>query len=188
MFVVWYVCHFSFWIRTSWRVVSFRSLLAHNRWIHPASGRIYSYSYKAPKVHGKDDITGEDLVQRPDDNPDKVRTRLEAYEEVSNIQKACVGIPQLIVYILIVSTFSFHNNNRWHHLWSIIMIKWEFWNPFMELWVMWFIQTWSNGSPNDFTKWHCFAFTCCVCVCVADYLVQAPSYTQNCCKIVKLDC
>jgi nucleoside-triphosphate--adenylate kinase len=55
-----------------------------DRWIHPASGRIYSYSYKAPKVHGKDDITGEDLVQRPDDNPDKVRTRLEAYEEVTS--------------------------------------------------------------------------------------------------------
>ena len=53
-----------------------------DRWIHPASGRIYSYSYKPPKVHGKDDITGEDLVQRPDDNPDKVRTRLDAYEEV----------------------------------------------------------------------------------------------------------
>jgi adenylate kinase family enzyme len=63
------------------------------RWIHPASGRIYSYSYKAPKVYGKDDITGEDLIQRPDDNPDKVRNRLEAYEEVRN-PNAFVGIQQ----------------------------------------------------------------------------------------------
>lgn len=55
-----------------------------DRWIHPASGRIYSYSYKPPKLHGKDDITGEDLVQRPDDQPDKVRARLEQYDEVTS--------------------------------------------------------------------------------------------------------
>lgn len=53
------------------------------RWIHPASGRIYSYSYKPPKVEGKDDETGEPLVQRPDDQPDKVRARLQQYDEVS---------------------------------------------------------------------------------------------------------
>lgn len=52
------------------------------RWIHPASGRIYSYSYKPPKVPGLDDVTGEELVQRPDDQPDKVRCRLDAYDEV----------------------------------------------------------------------------------------------------------
>jgi adenylate kinase family enzyme len=52
------------------------------RWIHPASGRIYSYSYKPPKTPGVDDVTGEELVQRPDDQPDKVRNRLEAYDEV----------------------------------------------------------------------------------------------------------
>jgi len=54
-----------------------------DRWIHPASGRIYSYSYKPPKVHGKDDVTGEDLVQRPDDEPEKVRARLQQYDEVT---------------------------------------------------------------------------------------------------------
>ncbi|CAJ1954332.1 unnamed protein product [Cylindrotheca closterium] len=54
-----------------------------DRWIHPASGRIYSYSYKPPKVHGKDDETGEDLVQRPDDQPDKVRARLSLYDEAT---------------------------------------------------------------------------------------------------------
>jgi adenylate kinase family enzyme len=52
------------------------------RWIHPASGRVYSYSYKPPKVHGKDDITGEDLVQRDDDKPESVRRRLAAYDKV----------------------------------------------------------------------------------------------------------
>lgn len=53
-----------------------------DRWIHPASGRIYSYAYKPPKVEGLDDITGEPLVQREDDKPESVRTRLEAYDQV----------------------------------------------------------------------------------------------------------
>jgi len=54
-----------------------------DRWIHPASGRIYSYSYKPPKVEGLDDETGEPLVQRPDDQPEKVRARLQQYDEVT---------------------------------------------------------------------------------------------------------
>jgi nucleoside-triphosphate--adenylate kinase len=54
-----------------------------DRWIHPASGRIYSYSYKPPKVAGKDDITGEPLVQRDDDRPESVRKRLQAYDQVT---------------------------------------------------------------------------------------------------------
>jgi hypothetical protein len=53
------------------------------RWIHPASGRVYNYSYNPPKVRGKDDETGEDLVQRDDDKPLTVRKRLDAYDEVS---------------------------------------------------------------------------------------------------------
>lgn len=53
-----------------------------DRWIHPASGRLYSYSYKPPKTIGVDDITGEPLVQREDDKPNSVRTRLAAYDKV----------------------------------------------------------------------------------------------------------
>jgi nucleoside-triphosphate--adenylate kinase len=56
-----------------------------DRWIHPASGRIYSYSYKPPKVVGKDDVTGEPLVQRDDDKPESVRTRLAAYDKVNTL-------------------------------------------------------------------------------------------------------
>ena len=52
------------------------------RWIHPASGRVYAYSYKPPKVKGKDDVTGEPLVQREDDKPECVRKRLHSYDEV----------------------------------------------------------------------------------------------------------
>lgn len=54
-----------------------------DRWIHPASGRVYSYSYKPPKKVGLDDITGEPLVQRNDDKPESVRTRLEAYDKMT---------------------------------------------------------------------------------------------------------
>lgn len=52
-----------------------------DRWIHEPSGRIYSYSYKPPKVEGIDDETGEPLVQRHDDKPETVRARLELYDE-----------------------------------------------------------------------------------------------------------
>lgn len=54
-----------------------------DRWIHPASGRVYSYSYRPPKVKGLDDETGEPLVQRDDDKPESVRQRLTAYDEVT---------------------------------------------------------------------------------------------------------
>ena len=46
---------------------------------HPASGRTYHVKFNPPKVAGKDDVTGEDLVQRPDDAEATVMTRLEVY-------------------------------------------------------------------------------------------------------------
>lgn len=52
-----------------------------DRWIHEPSGRIYSYSYKPPKVKGIDDVTGEPLIQRHDDKPETVRSRLELYDQ-----------------------------------------------------------------------------------------------------------
>lgn len=54
-----------------------------DRWIHPPSGRIYSLSYKPPKVAGLDDVTGEPLFQRDDDKPESVRTRLTAYDKMT---------------------------------------------------------------------------------------------------------
>ncbi len=49
------------------------------RRVHPASGRTYHILYNPPKVPGKDDITGEDLVQRADDREETVRKRLDVY-------------------------------------------------------------------------------------------------------------
>lgn len=54
-----------------------------DRWIHPASGRLYSYSYKPPKVKGFDDVTGEMLVQREDDKEESVMKRLQTYAQVT---------------------------------------------------------------------------------------------------------
>ncbi|KAJ3650103.1 hypothetical protein Zmor_021811 [Zophobas morio] len=53
------------------------------RWIHLPSGRVYNTDFNAPKIPGKDDITGEDLVQRDDDKPDVVRKRLEQYDNMT---------------------------------------------------------------------------------------------------------
>ncbi|XP_078352947.1 GTP:AMP phosphotransferase AK3, mitochondrial-like [Oculina patagonica] len=53
------------------------------RWIHPASGKTYNLDFNPPKVPGKDDDTGEDLVQRDDDKPETVRQRLKQYEDMT---------------------------------------------------------------------------------------------------------
>jgi adenylate kinase len=49
------------------------------RRVHPASGRVYHIHHNPPKVAGKDDVTGEDLVQREDDKVETVKKRLEVY-------------------------------------------------------------------------------------------------------------
>lgn len=49
------------------------------RLIHPPSGRTYNIYFNPPKVEGKDDVTGEDLVKRADDNEEKLRVRLQEY-------------------------------------------------------------------------------------------------------------
>ncbi|KEQ99060.1 hypothetical protein AUEXF2481DRAFT_62218 [Aureobasidium subglaciale EXF-2481] len=54
-----------------------------NRWIHAPSGRVYNTTFNAPKVDGKDDITGEILVQRDDDKPETWMARLKKFEETS---------------------------------------------------------------------------------------------------------
>ncbi|MGZ8269903.1 MAG: adenylate kinase [Methylophilus sp.] len=46
---------------------------------HPTSGRTYHVKFNPPKLTGKDDVTGEDLVQRDDDKEEVVKKRLEVY-------------------------------------------------------------------------------------------------------------
>jgi len=51
------------------------------RRVHPGSGRSYHVKFAPPKVEGKDDITGEPLVQRKDDNEEALRTRLTTFHD-----------------------------------------------------------------------------------------------------------
>ena len=50
------------------------------RRVHVASGRTYHVVFNPPKVEGKDDVTGEDLIQRDDDKEETVRKRLDVYQ------------------------------------------------------------------------------------------------------------
>ena len=50
---------------------------------HLASGRTYHLEYNPPKVAGRDDVTGEELVQRPDDKEDVVLDRLKVYHDLT---------------------------------------------------------------------------------------------------------
>jgi adenylate kinase len=51
------------------------------RRMHPPSGRTYHLKFNPPKVAGKDDVTGEPLVQRDDDKEETVKKRLGVYHE-----------------------------------------------------------------------------------------------------------
>jgi adenylate kinase len=51
------------------------------RRVHLPSGRTYHLEFNPPKVEGKDDLTGEELVQRPDDAEDTVIKRLSVYHD-----------------------------------------------------------------------------------------------------------
>lgn len=53
------------------------------RRVHLASGRTYHVVFNPPKVEGKDDVTGEDLVIRKDDEEATVRSRLEVYHSLT---------------------------------------------------------------------------------------------------------
>ncbi len=48
---------------------------------HPASGRTYHVKFNPPKVEDKDDVTGEDLIQRDDDKEETVKKRLQVYSD-----------------------------------------------------------------------------------------------------------
>lgn len=55
------------------------------RRVHPASGRTYHVKFNPPKTEGKDDETGEDLVQRDDDKEETVQKRLAVYHTQTEV-------------------------------------------------------------------------------------------------------
>ena len=63
--------------------VPFQTIIdrVRERWVHLPSGRIYHNTFNPPRTPGKDDITGEELVQREDDKPASVGRRLDLYQQ-----------------------------------------------------------------------------------------------------------
>ncbi|MBO7080698.1 MAG: adenylate kinase [Neisseriaceae bacterium] len=55
------------------------------RRVHLSSGRTYHIRYNPPKTEGKDDVTGEDLIQRDDDKEETVKKRLAVYHEQTEV-------------------------------------------------------------------------------------------------------
>jgi adenylate kinase len=55
------------------------------RRVHPASGRTYHVKFNPPKIAGKDDLTGEDLILRDDDHEDTVKKRLAVYHDQTEV-------------------------------------------------------------------------------------------------------
>jgi adenylate kinase len=55
------------------------------RRVHPASGRTYHVKFNPPKVEGKDDATGEELIQRDDDKEATVKKRLSVYHDQTEV-------------------------------------------------------------------------------------------------------
>jgi adenylate kinase len=51
------------------------------RRVHPASGRSYHLKFNPPKTAGRDDVTGDELIQRDDDKEETVKKRLEVYQK-----------------------------------------------------------------------------------------------------------
>jgi adenylate kinase len=52
-----------------------------NRWIHQPSGRVYNATFNPPKTAGRDDVTGEPLTRRADDDPKVWKERLSLFNE-----------------------------------------------------------------------------------------------------------
>jgi adenylate kinase len=77
------------------------------RRVHLASGRTYHVVHNPPKVAGKDDVTGEELVQRKDDEEATVKTRLKVYHDQTEVllgyysQWAKTGVPGAPKYVKI---------------------------------------------------------------------------------------
>jgi adenylate kinase len=53
--------------------------------VHQPSGRTYHVKYNPPKIQGRDDVTGEELIQRDDDQEETVKKRLTVYHEQTEV-------------------------------------------------------------------------------------------------------
>lgn len=72
---------------------------AAGRRYSPSSGRTYHVKYAPPQVSGKDDVTGEDLIQRDDDREEVVRARLEEYQKKTAMLADFYRVRSLLVEV-----------------------------------------------------------------------------------------
>uniref|UniRef100_A0A3Q3VYH4 GTP:AMP phosphotransferase AK3, mitochondrial n=1 Tax=Mola mola TaxID=94237 RepID=A0A3Q3VYH4_MOLML len=89
-----------------------------DRWVHPASGRVYNMGFNPPREQGKDDITGEPLIQHDDDKPEALMARLRQYKDVAK--------PVIDLYKSqgILHSFSGTDTNRiWPYINSLLLTK-----------------------------------------------------------------
>jgi len=84
------------------------------RRVHLASGRTYHVVFNPPKVEAKDDETGEDLIQRDDDQEDTVKKRLDVYHDQTE---------PLIEYYTKWSKSAEANAPKYHHITGIGSVK-----------------------------------------------------------------
>lgn len=75
------------------------------RRVHPGSGRVYHVIFNPPKVDGIDDVTGDALVVRADDEETTVRKRLDIYHQQTepladyHVGEAAAGIPAMSAWM-----------------------------------------------------------------------------------------
>jgi adenylate kinase len=72
------ICHYVVYLDAPDTVLTER---AEGRWIHPGSGRVYHQRFHPPQAAGLDDLTGEPLVHRPDDNKAVIAKRLAIFRK-----------------------------------------------------------------------------------------------------------
>ncbi|CDQ93444.1 unnamed protein product [Oncorhynchus mykiss] len=89
-----------------------------DRWIHPASGRVYNRGFNPPRVQGRDDLSGEPLIQHDNDQPEALVARLRHYKDVAK--------PVIDLYKSkgILHTFSGTETDRiWPYINSLLSTK-----------------------------------------------------------------
>lgn len=76
------------------------------RRVHLPSGRTYHIEFNQPKVSGKDDVTGEDLVQRDDDKEETIKKRLEVYHAQTAVLSSYYAADKNVKFIKVDGTKS----------------------------------------------------------------------------------
>ncbi|KAF8509261.1 adenylate kinase-domain-containing protein [Gautieria morchelliformis] len=105
-----------------------------DRWVHLPSGRVYNLGYNRPRVDGRDDVTGEPLSKRPDDNPEIFARRLKKFYDSTSplISYYASGASPLTNLVTLSGTTS---DEIWPKLEQVKLGHASETSPFEKLWV-----------------------------------------------------